>query len=92
MSEDLSYNLPEDKIFETKQEYYNSWLENNNLSHWECTDNLGMFFVRIDEKEYSDKFTNSIKIQGYKPSSIIEQLREFDKLYPVKNDNEESFA
>lgn len=92
MSEDLSYNLPGDKIFETKQDYYNSWLEVNGLSHWGCTDNLGMFFVRSDEKEYSNKLTNSIKIQGYKPSSIIGQLKEFDKIYPIKRKPEEAFA
>ena len=93
MSEDLSYNMPEDKDFDSKQDMYNSWLENNELSHWECTDNLGMFFVRIDEKEYSNnKFTNSLKIPGHKPMGIIEQLKEFDKMYPIKNDNEEAFA
>lgn len=85
-------NLPEDKDFETKQDMYNSWLENNNLSHWECTDNLGMFFVRIDEKEYSNKFTSSIKIQGYIPRSIIEQLKEFDRIYPIKQEPYETFA
>ena len=87
-----NYNLPEDKDFDSEQDMYNSWLNNNSLSHWECTDNLGMFFIRVDEKEYSNKFNNSIKIQGYKPSSIIGQLKEFDKMYPIKNDNEEAFA
>ena len=91
MNEELKYNMPEDKIFENNQEYYNSWLENNDLSHWECTDNLGMFFIRCDEKEYSNKFTNSLKIQAYKPSSIIEQLKEFDKIYPIKQEPEEAF-
>ncbi len=91
MSEE--YLLPEDKEFDTKQDMYNSWLEQNELSHWECTDNLGMFFVRCDEKEYSNnKFTNSLKIPGYKPSSIIEQLKEFDRLYPIKQEPEEAFV
>lgn len=91
MSEE--YLLPEDKDFDSKQDMYNSWLENNNLSHWECTDNLGMFFVRCDEKEYSNnKFTSSLKIPGYKPSSIIEQLKAFDKLYPIKQEPYETFA
>lgn len=86
------YLLPEDKDFDSKQDMYNSWLENNDLLHWECTDNLGMFFVRSDEKEYSsNKFTSSLKIPGYKPSSIIEQLKEFDKLYPIKQKHEEAF-
>ncbi len=93
MSEDLSYNLPEDKVFETKQDYYNSWLENNSLSHWECIDNSGTFFVRCDREVYSNtNFISSLKIPGYKPSSIIEQLKEFDKLYPIKNDSEEAFV
>lgn len=91
MSEE--YLLPEDKDFDNKQDMFNSWLENNELSHWGCTDNLGMFFLRCDGKEYSNnKFTSSLKIPGYKPSSIIEQLKEFDKLYPIKNDNEEAIA
>ena len=90
MSEE--YLLPADKDFETEQEMLNSWLENNELSHWECTDSLGMFFMRIDGEFYSNKLTHSIKTQGYKPRSIIEQLKEFDKMYPIKQEPEEAFA
>lgn len=89
MNEELNFNLPEDKDFETKQEYYNSWLENNELSHWECTDNLGMFFIRYDDKEYFNESFNPLKKVS---KSIIERLKEFDRINPIKPDREEAFA
>lgn len=92
MSEELKYKMPEDKEFNNKRDMYNSWLEQNNLSHWESLDNLGIFFIRSDDKEYNTKYMNILKIVGYKSRGIIEQLKEFDKMYPIKNGNEEALA
>ena len=100
MNEELGYILPEED-FGSVRELNNAILNLNELGHWECLSKDS--FERIDGKYYSLEGVNNLKnntkmpilktfLNSFEQSNFVLQLKEFDRMYPIKQEPEEAFA